>query len=442
MERDCFRCEFIGRLNKTALSLFETAERKMKVVSGHRRFSPIVAASGFLGSTGEARTHSARSQVASSGPALVAFVLLAGVFIAGCGTTPEEKSLAIAKNRAYAEVLIKVHPHRLLPGSLEFELPAQDFEVYRQTQVRMVKSPFVLSAVLRDPAIANLKLLKGQPQPFEFLEERLEVDLPATQFMRISFDGARSPDAAKIVNAVATEYLNEFANSENNVMNRRISELEKAHHDLNEQLRSKKHALRKLSALQTDTPGVLSEHQMMIELHAALRKQRVQMHLELASARAAIAAEKERVVRTANPASPEIGDDTRAKTQTLPSQLADRVRLAELTIQQLGEEMQKCKVAIKPSHDPSLEVETLQQQIEQIQKIDQRITETIELLKIETKAESRVVLYRPAEPGVGPEPDPVIMKTVGGVTLSALAIWFIVRLINRRSLRRLSLKTP
>jgi tRNA(Met) C34 N-acetyltransferase TmcA len=225
-------------------------------------------------------------------------------------------------------------------------------------------------------------------------------------------------------------------------MNRRISELERLHHDLNEQLRSKRQPLRRLIALQTDNPGALSEQQMMIELHAALRKQRVQMHLELVSARAALAADKERVVRTANPASPEIGEDTRAKTQTLPSQLADRVRLAELTIQALGEEMQKCKVATKQSHEPSLDVETLQEQIAQIQKIDQRITETIEYLKIETKAESRVVLYREAEPTFGREPDPVIMETVGGVTLSALAIWFIVRLVNRRSLRRLSLKTP
>jgi tRNA(Met) C34 N-acetyltransferase TmcA len=162
------------------------------------------------------------------------------------------------------------------------------------------------------------------------------------------------------------------------------------------------------------------------------------MHLELASARAALAAEKERVVRTANPASSEIGEDTRAKMQTSLSQLADRVRLAELTIQQLGEEMQKCKVET----NWSLEVETVQEQIAQIQKINQRITETIEYLKIETKAESRVVLYRESERSVGPETDPVIMKMVGGVTLSALAIWFIVRLVNRRSLRRLSLKTP
>jgi hypothetical protein len=370
-------------------------------------------------------------------------VLLAGLATTGCGSTPQEKSRAIEKNRAYAEFLVLGNPHHLLPGSLGLELPAQDFEVYRQTQARMIKSPFVLSAVLRDPMITRLNLLKDEPHPFEFLEERLEVDFPATEFMRVSFNGARTRDAVTVVNAVAAEYLNEVVNAQNNLINRRISELEKLHHDLNEQLRSKKQTLRKLSSfLQTDNPGALTEQQMMIELHAALRKQRVQMHLELASARAALAADKERVVRTANPASSDIGEDTRAKTQTLPSQLADRVRLAELTIQHLGEEMQKCKVETRQSHVPSLEVETLQEEIEQIKKIDQRITETIEYLKIETRAESRVVLYREAELSSGPVPNPVIMETVGGVTLSALAIWLIVRLVNRRSLRRLTLKTP
>ena len=89
----------------------------------------------------------------------------------------------------------------------------------------MVKSPFVLSAALRDPAIANLELLKDQPQPFKFLEDRLEVDFPATEFMRNSFNGARSPDAVKIVNAVVTEYLNEVVNAENNTQNSGSSRL-------------------------------------------------------------------------------------------------------------------------------------------------------------------------------------------------------------------------
>jgi len=116
-------------------------------------------------------------------------VLLACLSIAGCGSRPED--------RAYAEVLIKRYPPRLLPGPLQFELPAQEFEVYCQTQRRMVKSPFVLNAVLRHPEIARLSLLKDQPHPFEFLEERLEVDFPATEFMRISLNGAHSPDAVK-----------------------------------------------------------------------------------------------------------------------------------------------------------------------------------------------------------------------------------------------------
>jgi hypothetical protein len=48
------------------------------------------------------------------------------------------------------------------------------------------------------------------------------------------------------------------------------------------------------------------------------------------------------------------------------------------------------------------------------------------------------------ECGFGTKPDPLTtaIEMVGGVALSALAIWFIVRLVNRRSLRGLLSSAP
>ncbi len=378
-----------------------------------------------------------------------------------------EKSREIA-NRASAEVLISRHRPHVIGDRAEVESP-DEFEVYRQTQSRMVKSPFVLAAALRNPAIANLELLKGQPHPAKFLEERLEIDFPATEFMRISFDGARSPDAAKIVNAVVTEYLNEVANAENNARTTRIMELEKAHHDLAEQLRTRRAALKKLVAnLQTgDKEAITEKQKMMIELNSLLRKERAQKHFELMSARIKLAALEDaadagavadltdKTVEEQLGLHPQISQaqadldrkresfdkiskasknaesahlialkndlqaaqmhletlkektrgiiaeklraDEAARVQASKLQLRDNLRVTELTIKQLDEEMEKQKVETQQTGQWSLEIETLREDLEQARRIDQRLTEETERLKIELKAGSRVALHREAE---------------------------------------------
>ena len=59
--------------------------------------------------------------------------------------------------------------------------------------------------------------------------------------------------------------------------------------------------------------------------------------------------------------------------------------------------MDKQKIETQQAGEWSLEVETLREDIEQSRNIDQRLTEEIERLKVELKAESRVVLYREAD---------------------------------------------
>ena len=385
----------------------------------------------------------------------------------GIPVTDADKSRAIA-NRAFAEVLIFRQRPRLIGDQQDIESREQ-FEVYRQTQARMIKSPFVLAAALRNPAIANLNLLKDQPHPEKILEERLEVDFPATEFMRISFNGARSPDAAKIVNAVVTEYLNEVVNAENNARNSRIIELEKAHRELSEQLRTRRTQLKKLvKNLQTGDREALSEKQKsMIELHSALRKERTQRHLDLMNARIRLAAFDQAGKSNQDGEIPESGIDdqlvadaeiqrgqadikrrqetvdTIAKTtkdtqgtmlvkakhdleagaeesrsserqgpvddrrQTadrskgrgwrFSSQLLDSVRVAELTIKQIDDEMEKQKVETQQTGEWSLEIEALRGDVEQEKAIDQRLTDEMQRLKIEMKAGSRVTLYREAD---------------------------------------------
>src|SRR5579872_3074351 len=83
-------------------------------------------------------------------------------------------SPGIMTNRIFAEVRILRRNPNLLFDNQPVE-SKEEFESYRQTQARMVKSQFVLNAALRDPIISRSNLLKDEPHPLKYLEEHIEV---------------------------------------------------------------------------------------------------------------------------------------------------------------------------------------------------------------------------------------------------------------------------
>lgn len=370
-------------------------------------------------------------------------------------------SPGVMKNRSFAEVRILRRNPNLLFDNQPVE-SKEEFEIYRQTQARMVKSQFVLNAVLRDPEIARSELLKDEPHPLNYLEEHIEVDFPASEFMRISFAGEASRDAAMLVNAIVNEYLSEVVNLENNANNKRISELEKAHRDLEEQIRTRKNTLKRLvKSLQTgDSVAHTEKQKMMMEQLAIFRNERPRLQLELMNARIKLAAAEDNAA--SEPAIPEAtvelrlaqkqpvqqleskiavleqelaesesisGDnsdlqrrlasletnlaalksklrpaivkqlqaDAFAEYQAETKKLNGTVRVLSAAIRQLDEELDKHKIETSQTGDWSLEVEALKEDLDQAKEIDKRLTTEIEQLKVELKAESRVVQFRMAE---------------------------------------------
>jgi hypothetical protein len=211
--------------------------------------------------------------------------LLAATAGAGCDGSPEARVRRMQETRAYAEVHITPSPRVLLPQTDE-AAPAENFEVYRQTQAHMVKSPFVLNAALRDGDIAKCELLRDQPHAMDYLDEHIEVDVSATEFLMVSFNGPHSKEAAKIVNAVVDAYLVEVANAESTQRAKRASDLEKAHSDLDEEIKKK---TRHFKRLQTDLTTRSERQKFALELSPCLRKQVAQTALELIRDRARLA---------------------------------------------------------------------------------------------------------------------------------------------------------
>ena len=87
-----------------------------------------------------------------------------------------------------AVFLVTPEPPRIL-FDLEQASP-RDLNRYIQTQVVLIKSRMVLNAVLRDPKVAALPIVKAESSPFDWLERRLTVTgVPEHAVLEISMRG-------------------------------------------------------------------------------------------------------------------------------------------------------------------------------------------------------------------------------------------------------------
>lgn len=88
-------------------------------------------------------------------------------------------------------------------------------DTFRQTQVRLLGSPLVLSAVLRRPGIGDLGILRREKDPAAWLATNLQVIAPEnSDVVQIRLQGDRPDDIRRIVDAVTATYLEDIVERE------------------------------------------------------------------------------------------------------------------------------------------------------------------------------------------------------------------------------------
>lgn len=400
---------------------------------------------------------------------------------------------------AYAELRV----HSVTPKVVfDAHESRQQFEVYRQTQSRMIKSPFVLSAALRDPKLAKLSIIRDEPHPVDWLEQNLGVSNPATEFLKVSLSGQEPKELAAIVNAVTKEYLEEVADSQTQSRSKRVQELERAHRELEDKLKNRMGAFKRLAKqlASGDSVALQEKQKMMMELTGLLRRQKAQLsfdkmvgesklkaandasnldadppnavidmqleedpevqsaqatikkrhsaldelsvrikdkdHKFLVSARRDLETAEANLEQVKARQRPQLIErwraETRGRTQQSLAQLSDSVQLTKVMLAELDSELEKHQGEAVAGGQFVIELEALREEIDQVKKIDQRITEEITKMNVEEKAENRVELYR--EAAVPHRPDyekkfrVVGMAGFGGLALVfAGVVWLDVR---------------
>jgi hypothetical protein len=113
----------------------------------------------------------------------------------------------------------------------------REYEVFKKSQLAMLRSYFILEAAVRKPGISSLATFAGDVDPMKWLEENLEAEyIEDSEYLAISLKGSESQmdDFTLIVDAVSKAYADETVYKERarrsaskDVLNRSLEDINK-----------------------------------------------------------------------------------------------------------------------------------------------------------------------------------------------------------------------
>ena len=166
------------------------------------------------------------------------------------------------------------------------------FELYKGTQMQLLTSDFVLIAALRNPAIADLDLLKAEEDPVRWLAKTLQVESPEkAEILRVSLTSPDRNGGAAIVQAVVDAYKAEVVDKERTGRVQRLAELDRVYAEQETELRNKRTELKKIAGqLGSGDRGALSiKEQFALQQYGEARTELTRLRSELRQVRFALA---------------------------------------------------------------------------------------------------------------------------------------------------------
>jgi hypothetical protein len=111
---------------------------------------------------------------------------------------------------AVAAFKVSARPTAWMGSSGEFH--PQEFEIFRRSQIELIKNQWLLQAALREPGVAGLPILAGRKDPVAWLDQQVIAEFPqGGEILYIRLRGGRRDraDVQLLVDAVSKAYFNE-----------------------------------------------------------------------------------------------------------------------------------------------------------------------------------------------------------------------------------------
>jgi hypothetical protein len=265
---------------------------------------------------------------------------------------------------------------------------------FRRVQAILVKSRPVLIKAVRDPNVADLKLLREQANPIGWLERQIKVKTEeGGALLRVTMKGHRTDEMEAIVNAVTSAYLNEIVFKEHSKRLQRLRTLANIYDKYEKNLREKRRILRTLA----ESAGSGDDKQMQLSqlrLQGRLQgfdRALADLERQLRKVRVAQAGAKARLALQ-EPRHPERA----ARTKEDLAALAAEEKQLRQEMTQLEERIGEAAMKAKTINQSSLELVSLRDDVKQLEKIFDRVAAEKEALKIELDAPEPVTLLEDA----------------------------------------------
>jgi polysaccharide biosynthesis transport protein len=172
---------------------------------------------------------------------------------------------------------------------------AAEFRIFKQTQMELIRSGFVLTAALRRPEVRKLNIEGQHQDPVGWLAQQIKVKSPEnTEIVQISMTGKDPEQAVQLVNAVVDAYLAEFVDVNRNKQRQRLNELDRAYANAESKVRSKRNEVKQLAEQLgvSDNKSLSLKQQMILQGLGACQQQLTRVQIDLRQAKAALDQQK------------------------------------------------------------------------------------------------------------------------------------------------------
>ncbi len=167
-----------------------------------------------------------------------------------------------------------------------------EYEIFKNTQLQLMKNRFVISAAVRKPEITRLAILKKQNDPVTWLMENISVSFPGkAEVMELKLSTYNSQEAADIVTAVLEAYMSEVVDKERDQRRQRISDLDRLHTEKEGEVRNRRNELKQLAeqlgTAETETLNL--KQRLTLEELASYRQELVRSEFDVGRLRGELA---------------------------------------------------------------------------------------------------------------------------------------------------------
>jgi len=272
------------------------------------------------------------------------------------------------KYQAQAQVLVRTSTPQIIFKTIDAEAEREESQRYQMSQLVQIKSRFVINAVLQQRGINELKMIREQSRPDDWLAANLQAQfLSGTEVLQISLDGKYPEELARLVNAVTNTYIEEVANGDLKRRVQRRELLRRLRDTKFAELKNRKDALRTLAqkAGSDDRQTLVLKQQYAIELGTDVRKDLREVQAQKRRLEAMIKVQRPEALHET--AAPIVSNDAVARLIEQDPEVSDlKAKLAAASERLASESVYTGRVARKSGMNPALK--TLRDEVELINK--------------------------------------------------------------------------